>query len=59
MQETTSAEPTHYQKAPIVEAIVDLRVTPAEAMSVDDLRATIRGFPSNIPPCEDFYRYSG
>lgn len=59
MQETPSAEQTHYEKAPIVEAIIDLRVTPTEAMSVDDLKAIHLQISEQYPTCENFYWGSG
>lgn len=59
MQEITSAEQTHYEKAPIVEAVIDLRVTPAEAMSIDDLKKIHSAISEHYPVCDNFYLYSG
>lgn len=52
-------EPVRYSNAPIVEAIIDLRVTQAQGFSIDDLEAIQEMVVDRYPNQESEYVYSG
>jgi uncharacterized protein (TIGR04255 family) len=49
----------HYSKAPLTEAIIDLRVTLTEGISVDKLKDIHPYISENFPTIEPFYRGIG
>src|SRR5258708_2971374 len=49
----------HYSKAPITEAVIDLRVTLPEGISVDKLKDIHPYISENFPTIEPFYRGIG